>query len=105
MRHGRVRKHDHELYWLILNDPMAKGGPKAGKAKGKAKQEAAQEEQLTGAEALRIKAQLEAGQQPPLGALLGLLNAAAPCAGLYSKDCKVREYVRLRSYCSGAPEQ
>lgn len=56
--------------------------------KGKAATPA--EQQLAGAEALRLKSIINRGGQPDLPTLLRLLNSGAPCAGLYSKDCKVR---------------
>jgi hypothetical protein len=61
---------------------------RARPAKGKGKQ-VAQVEQLSGAEALRIKETIDAGRQPDLATLLSLLNSASPCEELYSASCKV----------------
>lgn len=61
----------------------------APKRKAGAKAKAEQGPIITGAQALQLKAALDAGQQLDDETLLELLHANTPCESLYSKACKV----------------
>jgi hypothetical protein len=65
------------------------------KKKAKTKVGSERDQAISGAEALQLKAKLEAGEQLEDSTLLRLLKADKPCEGLYSKACKVRLKLRL----------
>ena len=68
----------------------------APKKKTSAKAKANEAAIITGSEALRLKAALDAGQTLDDETLLKLLHADVPCEGLYSKACKVRTPLFLK---------
>lgn len=61
----------------------------APKRKASGKSKPAETPIITGAQALQLKAALDAGQTLDDETLLTLLKSDTPCEGLYSKACKV----------------